>query len=255
MSLTSAFDLTGRTALITGASKGIGKSIAQILGQQGAQIVLSSRNQETLDQVQSEFSAQGISCQAIAAKVGDTESMNQLMDQSQQAFGPIHILVNNAAANPSFGPLMKTDEAVFDKILEVNLKGPLELAKMCFPGMKEAGWGSVINISSIGGLSPENMLGLYSVSKAALISLTKVQAKEWGAYGIRANVICPGLIKTKFSEALWKNDPILQQVLAKQSLPRIGEADDVAGLALLLASDAGAYCTGGVYTVDGGYTI
>ncbi len=249
------FDLHGSTALVTGASKGIGKSIARSLGLQGAHVIISSRNQETLDQVKLEFKDQGIDCTAIAAKIGDPLSMQNLMEASLKQQGEVHILVNNAAANPSFGPLLKTDQAVFNKILEVNLKGPLELAKMCYPGMKDAGWGSVINISSVGGLSPENMLGLYSVSKAALISLTKVQAKEWGPDGIRCNVICPGLIKTKFSEALWKNDPILQQVLAKQPLPRIGEPDDVAGLALLLASKAGAYCTGGVYTVDGGYTI
>lgn len=249
------FNLTGRNALITGASKGIGKAIAQTLGAQGAHIVISSRNQQSLDQVAEEFREHNIKCVPIAAKVGQQDEMEALVEQARQAFGPIHILVNNAAANPSFGPLMSTDDAVFDKIMEVNVKGPLALAKLCFADMKAEGWGSVINISSVGGISPEHMLGLYSVSKAALISLTKVMAREWGTLGIRANVICPGLIKTKFSEALWKNDPILKQVLEKQPLPRIGESEDVSGLALLLASDAGAYCTGGVYTVDGGYTI
>lgn len=255
MRAASPFNLSSRTAIITGASKGIGKSIAQALGEQGANVVISSRNQESLNQVKAEFAGQGIRCEAIAAKIGDKDSMHDLVAATRDAFGPIHILVNNAAANPSFGPLNKTDDGVFDKIMEVNVKGPLAMAKMCYQDMKEAAWGSVINISSVGGISPEDLLGLYSVSKAALISLTKVMAKEWGSKGIRANVICPGLIKTKFSEALWKSDPIMQKFLAKQPLPRIGEPDDISGMALLLASDAGAYCTGGVYTVDGGYTI
>ncbi len=249
------FNLSGRNAIVTGASKGIGKAIAYTLGAQGAQVVISSRNQESLDQVAQEFREDNIACLPIAAKVGQSEDMQNLVQKAREAFGPIHILVNNAAANPSFGPLTSSDDGVFNKIMEVNVKGPLDLAKLCLPDMEAEKWGSVINISSVGGISPEHMLGLYSVSKAALISLTKVMAREWGSIGVRANVICPGLIKTKFSEALWKNDPILQQVLEKQPLPRIGESEDVSGLALLLASDAGAYCTGGVYTVDGGYTI
>ncbi len=255
MSTNTRFNLTGRTAIVTGASKGIGKAIAQALGLHGAQVVISSRNQETLDQVKVEFDAQGITCCAIAAEIGQSASMSDLVEKTRAIYGPIHILVNNAAANPAFGPITNADDAMFDKIMDVNVRGPLNLAKLCYPDMKAAGWGSVINISSIGGISPGDMLGLYSVSKAALISLTKVLAKEWGSKGIRANAICPGLIKTKFSEALWKSDPIMQQFMAKQALPRIGESDDVSGMALLLASDAGAYCTGGVYTVDGGFTI
>jgi dehydrogenase/reductase SDR family protein 4 len=151
--------------------------------------------------------------------------------------------------------LINTNEDAFDKIMNVNVKGPFELAKMAFPHMKKRGGGSIINISSIGGLSPEPFLGIYSVSKSALISLTKVLAKEWGPMGVRANVICPGLIKTKFSQALWSNEPIVDKMTKELPLPRIGQPDEIAGLALFLASEASSYCTGGVYTADGGYTI
>jgi len=153
-----------------------------------------------------------------------------------------------------FGPLLMTDSNVFDKIMDVNVKGPFELCKLAQPVMMERGGGSIINISSIGGISPEHMLGIYSVSKAALISLTKVMAKEWGSAGIRANVICPGLIKTKFSKALWSNEDMLKKITGGIPLPRMGAPEEIAGLATFLASSASSYCTGGVYTADGGYT-
>jgi NAD(P)-dependent dehydrogenase (short-subunit alcohol dehydrogenase family) len=163
--------------------------------------------------------------------------------------------VNNAAINPAFGPIIETDTRVFDKIMEVNVKGPLELCKLAYPIMKEHGGGSIINISSIEGLSPGLGLGLYSISKATIIAMTKVLAKEWGADMVRANVICPGLIKTKFSEALTSNEKIVKMVMAKQALPGIAEPGDIAGLALFLASDAASFCTGGIFTADGGYMI
>jgi NAD(P)-dependent dehydrogenase (short-subunit alcohol dehydrogenase family) len=148
-----------------------------------------------------------------------------------------------------------TESWAFDKIMEVNLKGPFELAKLALPHLRKRGGGSVINISSIGGLSPEPQLGIYSVSKAALISLTQVMAREWAPYGVRANVICPGIIQTKFSEALWNNDAILKHMLRQIPMGRIGQPEEVAGLALFLASPAGGYCTGGVFVADGGYTV
>ncbi len=143
----------------------------------------------------------------------------------------------------------------FDKIMNINLKAPFELAKHVYPYLKEKKSGSVINISSIGGIRPEQGLGIYSVSKAALISLTKVMAKEWGDDNIRVNVICPGLIKTKFSEALWSNEKIMGMIMKMQSIKRAGTAEEIAALALFLASDASAYCTGAVFTADGGFTI
>ena len=255
MKIQEKFDLTGKVALLTGASKGIGKAMAIAMGQAGAKIVISSRQQEVLNEVAMEMSTEEIDVYPVAGNVGDSESMRNLVNETIDKYGGIDILVNNAAVNPVFGPVLNTEEAAFDKIMQVNLKGPFELAKLVHSSMLARGGGSIINISSIGGLTPEAMLGIYSVSKAALISLTKVMAKEWGPDGIRANVICPGLIKTKFSEALWSNEKILNSVMRKQPLDMLAEPEDIAGLALLLASPAGAFCSGGVYTADGGYTI
>ena len=249
------FSLAGKVAIITGPSKRIGKSMAESFASAGARVVVSSRSQKSLDEVADEIKAQGGEATGIAANAGELNDLRTLTDLTLEAYGQIDILVNNAATNPVFGPVVNTDESAFDKIMHVNVKGPFELAKMVLPEMQKQGAGSIINISSIGGLSPEPMLGIYSVSKAALISLTKVMAKEWSPLGIRANVICPGLIKTKFSEALWSNEDMTAKMVKRLPIPRIGLPEDIAGLALFLASGASAYCTGGVYTADGGYTI
>ena len=255
MNIENKFQLHNKVAVITGASKGIGKAIALALGQQGAKIVIASRKQEAVDETAKEFIAAGIDAIGIAAHMGDEDQIKNLVEQTVKIFGGIDIIVNNAAINPTFGPIVDTDSEVFDKIMNVNVKGPLAFCKLCYPIMKQRGGGSIINISSIEGITPGLGLGLYSISKATLISLTKVLAKEWGADHIRANVICPGLIKTKFSEALTGNEKILKHVLAKQSLPFLAEPEDLAGLALFLASEASSFCTGGIYTADGGYTI
>jgi NAD(P)-dependent dehydrogenase (short-subunit alcohol dehydrogenase family) len=253
MSDANWFDLTDKVAIVTGASKGIGKAIAHALGEHGAKVVVSSRDQEACEAVAVELGSAGIEARGIAAHMGEAENIQQLVDHTIEEFGGVDILVNNAATNPVFGPLLQSDALVFDKIMGVNVKGPFELARRVQPSMLERGGGSVINISSVGGVSPEHLLGLYSVSKAALISLTKVMAKEWGSAGIRANAICPGLIKTKFSKALWSNEAILKTVTERLPLGRMGSPEEVAGLAVFLASDASSYCTGGVFTADGGY--
>lgn len=255
MTISNKLRLDNKVAIVTGASKGIGQAIAKALGQQGAKIVIASRKQEAIDVIAKEFLSEGIEAIGIAAHMGDIQQIKNLVDQTVNHFGGIDIIVNNAATNPSFGPIAETDISVFDKIMEVNVKGPLALCRLAYPIMKQRGGGSVINISSIEGITPGTGLGLYSVSKSALIALTKVLAKEWGADKIRANVICPGLVKTKFSEALTGNEKILKHVLAKQALPQLAEPEDIAGLALFLASDAASFCTGAVYTADGGYTI
>lgn len=247
--------LDGKVAIITGSSKGIGKAIAKALGEQGARIVVSSRKQEAVDETTRELHHMGIDAIGIVAHMGDMDQVRNLAEETVRQFGNIDILVNNAAINPTFGPVIESDIKVFEKIMDVNVKGPLELCKLVQPIMKQHGGGSVINISSIEGLSPGLGLGLYSISKATLIAMTKVLAREWGADRIRANVICPGLIKTKFSEALTSNEKIVKLVLAKQALPGIAEPEDIAGLALFLASDASSFCTGAVYTADGGYSI
>lgn len=254
MNISDKFDLSGKTAIVTGASKGIGKSIALALGQQGANVVISSRKQEACDSVVAEFEQEDIIATGIACHMGNSEQIHGLVQKTIEKFGSIDIVINNAATNPIFGNVEDADAEAFDKIMNVNVKGPWELCKLALPHLKEVN-GNIINISSIEGLTPGFGLGLYSVSKSALIAMTKVMAREWGKEGIRANVICPGLVETKFSEALTSNEQILKHVVAKQAIQTVAQPIDMAGLALYLASDAAAFITGGVYTADGGYTI
>ena len=249
------FDLNGKVALVTGASKGIGESIARFYAAYGAKVIINSRKQDAVDEVANAIRAEGGEAIGVAGQVGSIEDCKKIFDAAMSAYGRIDILVNNAATNPVFGPVENTDERAFNKIMDVNVKAPFELAKMCLPIMQANGGGSIINISSIGGVSPEQMLGIYSVSKAALISLTKVMAAEWGKDNVRANVICPGLIQTKFSQALWSNDQIMKHMMAQLPLSRVGKPEEIAGLALFLASDASSYCTGSVFMADGGYLI
>ena len=255
MNANQIFSLEGKIALITGASKGIGEAIARFYAACGAKVVINSRKQEELDKVAEDIRSQGGECVGIAANAGDITGCKMLIEKTIEMYGGIDILVNNAATNPVYGPVLNAEEWAFDKIMNINVKAPFELSKMVYPVMKQRGGGSVINVSSIAGITPDPGLGLYSVSKAALNMLTKVTAKEWGVDGIRVNSICPGLIKTKFSEALWQNENILNHFVKKLPIARMGTVEEVAGLALFLASDASGYCTGGVYTADGGTTI
>ena len=255
MSVLQKFDLSNKVAVVTGASKGIGLAIARALGEAGASVVVSSRKQEAVEQAAADLQKDGLQAVPLVCQVGEAASMQALVDNTVEALGGIDILVNNAATNPVFGPVIQTDAAAFDKIMQVNVKGPFELAKLVYPHMQARGGGSIINISSIGGLRPEPWLGIYSVSKAALLSLTQVLAKEWGADGIRVNAICPGLIKTKFSQALWQDEKILHKVMRQQPLAMLAEPEEIAGIALTLASPAGRFITGATYTVDGGFSI
>ena len=247
------FQLDAKIALITGASKGIGEAIARGLAEFGAKVVISSRKQDVVDTVADAFRADGLEATGVEAHMGSIEDIHALVDKTVETYGGLDIIINNAAANPVFGPIHDTDERAFDKIIDVNLKGPFELCKKAYPILKRRGGGSIINISSIGGLTPESGIGIYSVSKAAINNLTQAMAQDWGADNIRVNAICPGLIKTKFSEALWSDDKILNRFIKQIPLGRAGTTDDVAGLAVFLASDAAAYCSGGIYRVDGGY--
>lgn len=250
----NAFKLHGKVAIVTGASKGIGMAIAEALGMAGAKVIVSSRKQEAVDAVAEKLIKKDISALSVACNMGSIWEIQHLVDKTVQYYGGIDIIVNNAAANPVYGPVEKTEEWAFDKIMNVNVKGPFELCRRALPYLENGG-GSIINISSIGGVTPEPAIGIYSVSKAALISLTKVMAKEWGHKGIRANAICPGLIKTKFSQALWENEKVVRHMIGGLPIARIGHPEDVAGLALYLASDASAYTTGSVHMADGGYLI
>jgi len=255
MQIAENFRLDGKVAIVTGASKGIGKFIALALAQQGAKVVVSSRKMDAVTAVADEFKSEGLEAIGIPCHMGDDAQVKSLAEQTIKAFRGIDIIVNNAAANPVFGPVQNAGDDAFDKIMDVNVKGPLNLAKYAYDSMKSRGGGSVVNISSIEGITPGQGLGLYSVSKAALIQLTKVLAREWGPDSIRANAICPGLIETKFSEALTSNDKILKMVMMKQALPMLAQPEDIAGLALFLASDASKFVTGATITADGGYTI
>jgi len=255
MSIKNQLDLTGKVAIITGSSKGIGESMARALAEQGASVVISSRKQEAVDAVAAAFVADGLSAEGIACHVGDGEQLKNLVAKTIEKFGRIDILINNAATNPVFGSLSEAEEGAFDKIMNVNVRACMTLANLCHSHMEKQGSGSVINIASVEGMKPSIGLGMYSISKAALIMLTKSQAKEWGTAGIRSNAIAPGLIQTKFSSALWQNEAVLKQVESHLPSGRMGQPDEMSGLALYLASDASTYCTGSVFTADGGYMI
>lgn len=249
------FDLTHKVAIVTGASKGIGESIARALAEYGAHVVVSSRNQEAVDQVANQFKKDGLEATGIACHVGREEQLEHLVKETKNVYGGVDILVNNAATCPVYGPIDQATGLLFDKIMNTNLKAPFSLSNLCFSSMKERGGGSILNIASVEGLKPSTDIGLYSVSKAGLVMLTKSQAKEWGKYGIRSNAICPGLIKTKLSAALWQDDSTLNTFTKHLPAQRIAAPDEMAGLATFLASDASSYCTGGVYTADGGHMI
>lgn len=250
------FDIKNKVAVITGASKGIGEAIARIFAEYGAKVVISSRKQADLDQLAAEISTEtGAEVVGIAAHAGELEQLKNLIDKTVERFGGVDILVNNAATNPVYGPSLDCPESAFDKIMQVNVKAPFELSKYVHPIMKQRGGGSIINISSIAGHTPDPGLGIYSVSKASLNMLTKVLAKEWGQDGIRVNAICPGLIKTKFSQALWEDEKTLNHFTKRLPIARMGEVEEISPIALYLASDASSYTTGQMFAVDGGTII
>ena len=248
-------DLTGKVAIVTGSSKGIGEAIASVFAEKGATVVISSRKQEACDKVASKFKTKGLKAVAIACHVGSVDDRKALIEKTVAQLGGVDILVNNAGTNPVYAPLEDTSEPVFDQIMKVNVKAPWDLANRCLPSMKARGGGSIINISSVEGELPEKGIGIYSVSKAALSMLTKSQAKEWGKYGIRVNAICPGLIKTKFSAALWNNEQLMKQIKETSPIGRMGHPDEMADLALLLASSAGSFLTGSIMVADGGFLL
>jgi len=248
-------NLEGKIALLTGASKGIGEAMAWALAAAGAKVAVSSRNQEAVDKVADAMKAEGYDAMGIAAKMGTPEAADHLLEALKTTWGGVDVIVNNAATNPVYGPIVDTPLTAFDKIFGVNVRAPFELCQKAHPIMAARGGGSIINVASVAGVSPWQGIGIYSVSKTALIGLTKVMAKEWGAAGIRVNAICPGLIQTKFSQALWRDEATMAKFKENLALPRLGQPKDLMGLAVFLASDLSLYCSGGIFTADGGLTI
>ena len=253
--MTSLFDLTGKVVIITGASRGIGEAIALRMAEAGAKLVIASRKQETLDVVAAELRAKGADVLPVAAHNGDKAALISLVEQAVAHYGGIDVVVNNAATNPHFGPVLEAQDSMWLKTLEVNLLGAFWLAQAVVPHLRQRGGGKIINVTSVNGLRPGTMQGIYSASKAALINLTQTLAMELGGDNIQVNAIAPGLIKTKFAEALWSNESILETVTARTPAKRIGEPDDIAGIAVFLASAASNYATGQTFVVDGGITV
>lgn len=249
-----SFDLSGRVAIVTGASRGIGKAIAEQYAQAGAKVALASRKQAALDEVARGIIEAGGEAAAIAAHNGDKEALYALVEKTVNRYGRLDILVNNAATNPHFGAILEAEDSHWRKTLDVNLMGNVWLSQAAVKAMRANGGGKIINVASIAGLRPGHNQGVYSVSKAAIISLSKTLAKDLGPDNIQVNVIAPGLIQTHFAKALWSNREALDLILSRTPAGRIGQPNDMSGIALLLASSASDFTTGAVFTLDGGLT-
>ena len=252
MSLQPIFDLSGKVALITGASRGIGEAIALAFSQAGARVVLASRKQADLDQAAKKIQELGGDVLAVAAHTGDMAAINNMVEKATAAYGGIDVVVNNAATNPHFGPILTAEDSHWDKILDINVKGYFRVVKACMQSMQSRGGGKVINMSSVAGLEPQPMMGVYSVSKAAVLMLTRVLAAELAPYNIQVNAIAPGFVKTRFSAALWQNPQINEAILKRIPQKRMAEPEEIAGLAVYLASPASSFVTGSVFSIDGG---
>ncbi|WP_396273162.1 SDR family oxidoreductase [Hyphomonas sp.] len=253
----SLFDLKGKSAIITGSSRGIGRAIAEAMADQGARVVISSRKpgpcQEVADAINKKH-GDGTAI-AIPANISSKEDLQAMVDETNKSFGKIDIVVCNAASNPYYGPMAGISDDAFTKILQNNIISNHWLIQMCAPQMRERKDGAVIIVSSIGGLRASPVIGAYNISKAADFQLARNLAAEFGADNIRVNCIAPGLIKTDFAKALWDNPETLKRALAGTPLKRIGDPEEIAGAAVYLASKAGAYMTGQMLVVDGGATV
>lgn len=253
----SLFDLTGKSAIITGSSRGIGKAIAEAMADQGARVTISSRKPGPCEEVAAAINAKHGDGTAIAvpANISSKEDLQNLVDETNAAFGKVDIVVCNAASNPYYGPMAGISDDAFTKILQNNIISNHWLIQMCAPQMRERKDGAIIIVSSIGGLRGTPIIGAYNISKAADFQLARNLATEFGGDNVRVNCIAPGLIKTDFAKALWENPETLKRALTGTPLKRIGEPEELAGAAVYLASKAGAYMTGQMLVVDGGATV
>jgi len=246
------FDLSGKIALVTGASRGIGESIARLLAAKGAHVIVSSRKIEACQAVADSIVADGGKASAFACHVGEMAQIDAIFTHIKDTYGRIDILVNNAAANPYFGHILDTDLAAYNKTADVNVRGYFFMSVAAGKLMKEQGGGVILNTASVNGVTPGDMQGIYSITKAAVISMTKAFAKECGKLNIRVNALLPGLTDTKFASALTSNDTILKTALKVIPLGRVANPDEMAGTVLYLVSDASSYTTGASVIVDGG---
>ena len=247
-------DLKNKTAIVSGGSKGIGKAIATKLAQAGANVVICSRKKENLDSAVNEAVSNGLALIPIECNTSNKESIQSVVDYTLEKFNGVDILVNNAAANPYYGPILNSEDSHWDKIFDVNVKGYFNFAKACSKTMIANNSGKIINVASIAAKTPLEGLGVYNISKAAVVMLTKVLAKELGEHNINVNTLAPGLIKTDFSKALWENEDTHNKIVKSIPQGKMGSPDDISGMALYLASEASDFVTGSIFTVDGGIT-
>ncbi|MDH2342977.1 glucose 1-dehydrogenase [Bradyrhizobium sp. SSUT77] len=248
------FDLTGKVAVVTGSSRGIGRASAELLAKLGAKVVVSSRKADACKEVADGINAAGGEATVIPCNIARKQEVEALIAGATKHFGKIDILVCNAAVNPYYGPLLDITDEAFDKIMGSNVKSNIWLSALAIPQMAERGKGSVVIISSIGGLRGSTVIGAYGISKAADFALCRSLAGEWGPKGVRVNCIAPGLVKTDFARALWEDEAILKRRTATTPLRRIGEPDEIAGAVAYLASDASSFMTGQTIVIDGGVT-
>ena len=255
MNPSSLFDLSGRVALVTGASRGIGEAVAKLLASAGAHVIVSSRKIEGCQAVADAINNDGGSAEAMACHIGEMEQISATFAQIEASHGKLDILVNNAATNPYFGHILDTDPVAFSKTVDVNVRGYFFMCSLGGKLMKKNGGGSIINVASVNGVVPGDFQGIYSITKSSVIAMTKAFAKECAQMGIRVNALLPGLTDTKFASALTSNQAILKQAMMHIPMKRVAMPEEMAGTVLYLASDASSYTTGTCINVDGGYLL
>jgi NAD(P)-dependent dehydrogenase (short-subunit alcohol dehydrogenase family) len=249
------FDLTGKVALVTGSSKGIGRAIAERMAEHGASVVVSSRKKDACDEVRDGILAKGGKAVTIPCNISHKEELERLVAEAERQLGPIDVLVCNAAVNPHYGASQEIPDSAFEKVMDVNIRSNHWLCQLVAPKMAERKDGAVILVSSIGGLKGSTKLGAYAISKAADMQMARNLAVEWGPSNVRVNCIAPGLVRTDFARALWEDPKTYEKAVSTYPLRRIGEPDEIAGAAIYLASKAGSFTTGQTLVVDGGVTI
>jgi len=254
MDYTKLMDFSGKTVFVSGSSRGIGEAIVRAFAANGADVIVSSRDQEACEKVASSIRSDGGKATAKACHAGKMEDIAAVFDWIKDEYGKLDVLVNCGGTNPFYGLIGETPEGAFDKTIEVNLKGPFYLSSKAVEMMKTAGGGSIVNVASINGITPGNMQGIYSMTKSAMINMTQAFAKEYGHDGIRVNAICPGLVDTKMTAVFTSNEDMLSKFTNSFPIPRAGKPEDMVGGVLYLASDAAAFTTGTTLVMDGGVT-